>query len=1106
MLGISCHLLRNIKYGYNNLKSQKFWFAKYLIEERQARDNNDVAEVAVYYKIKRRVETFDPLLLGESELTKYQPHCYGMATHFVKQVVYGAEIICSMKRSINRESGETKESVEESIYLAASDYFEKVITGPNSSAAHPPNNDPPAELNGVKITVFSSIEPSNVMDNLLQFSDYLRSIVNISGGQDGLIHTETQWRPVEMTLLHMFNVLLALDRQKDLEMEKEWNEATWKWIDKECCAMLLDQSPISDSIVRVPPLEKTLRNFRDLLGMLRNEMTKNSRGITRADEQPINPFSDLLAQMKKWLIDRRREIQTICQLFLGTHHLAMVDIDDDINKTGKLQQPENSMGNKNVKVFILKVDYVIEDVLMMESIQKLVGEPLEHVQRPVFPIISPEREQDLAEWKTKFIEFADRAGISSGGLNVDNYYCCIGLVSGSSPMNDGEIITVPALNNKNQKSGTTRKNGPSDATDPDGGAQANDCDDEDDHGNAIITADKKMEKPDDDEKSKKKEATDEGINDSNEHSSLETQENLSAAARQTNNSNDGSNEKEYNNKETMVTSDIIIKTAVPDDENGSDGRNNFVFSCPPDTRIAEFFVTNDGCSFSHRIKDDQPAVYLLEAREHSLGEHFQWLDIGLPDGAPKNFGLTDNHKVIILMGATGSGKSTLINGMINYILGVKWEDPFRFKCVREDESAAQNQAHSQTSSVTAYTIRHHEGMAVPYSITIIDTPGYGDTRGIARDKKITKMIHRFLMEQQETRIEEIHAACFVAASGDSRLTVTQRYILDSVLSIFGKDVQDNIRLLVTFADNAIPPVVEACSAAGFPVTSSDGISYSKFNSSVLYAPNLLQGDDGVDELFWEMGHENFEKFFAMLEGMGGKGLTSTRGVIEQRRQIEQKLKLIESELEKCFVDIEKMEIFRRKIREYGHAMEANKNYEIEITEMHVDKETCRQGLWAYNCYKCQRTCKENISKKFEKRICDTVTCKCKCPKTEHQFDHFKWRMVQIKEKKTLLDVKTEYESNYGKKLSTEELLANFSAELDVAKAKVLSLLDAVEENVRSLESIALRSNALSSADYISLMRSKVAEEQAPGYMTRLETLDELQRMQAAKATLNNNSQ
>ena len=282
-----------------------------------------------------------------------------------------------------------------------------------------------------------------------------------------------------------------------------------------------------------------------------------------------------------------------------------------------------------------------------------------------------------------------------------------------------------------------------------------------------------------------------------------------------------------------------------------------------ESKVAEMFVSS-----SRLMKKGQPNVFLLDAKESSIGE-FRWFDIGTPDDTRRD------HKVIILMGATGCGKSTLIDGMVNYILGVQWKDPFRFKCVREDESGDQNQAHSQTSSVTAYTIHYQKGMAVPYSITIIDTPGYGDIRGVKRDWEITEKILKFL-KKQASRDDLIHSACFVAASGDSRLSTTQKYILHSVSTIFGHDFQKNLQLLVTFADNAEPPVVEACRAGKVLLP----FPYSKFNSSILFASNQ-QGDEdfGFNELFWDMCQINFFSFFMVLEEMKGSSLPSSNDCI-----------------------------------------------------------------------------------------------------------------------------------------------------------------------------------------------------------------------------------
>lgn len=50
-------------------------------------------------------------------------------------------------------------------------------------------------------------------------------------------------------------------------------------------------------------------------------------------------------------------------------------------------------------------------------------------------------------------------------------------------------------------------------------------------------------------------------------------------------------------------------------------------------------------------------------------------------------------KTIMLVGATGSGKSTLVDGMVNYVMGVSFDDPFRFTIVQleEEEKKTHNQ-------------------------------------------------------------------------------------------------------------------------------------------------------------------------------------------------------------------------------------------------------------------------------------------------------------------------------------------------------------------------------------------------------------------------------
>ena len=100
----------------------------------------------------------------------------------------------------------------------------------------------------------------------------------------------------------------------------------------------------------------------------------------------------------------------------------------------------------------------------------------------------------------------------------------------------------------------------------------------------------------------------------------------------------------------------------------------------------------------------------------------------------QNFEIIDiiKCKNIIVIGETGSGKTTLINSFINFLMNIKLTDDFRYVLI--DEGQNQNQKESQTSNINSYYILPENKDFPP--IKIIDTPGFGDTRENLK-KKIT---------------------------------------------------------------------------------------------------------------------------------------------------------------------------------------------------------------------------------------------------------------------------------------------------------------------------------------------------------------------------------
>ncbi|XP_059915972.1 uncharacterized protein LOC132463689 isoform X2 [Gadus macrocephalus] len=475
------------------------------------------------------------------------------------------------------------------------------------------------------------------------------------------------------------------------------------------------------------------------------------------------------------------------------------------------------------------------------------------------------------------------------------------------------------------------------------------------------------------------------------------------------------------------------------------------------------------------------------------------------------------NRTVMFLGATGSGKSTLINGMINYILGIDWKDSFRFKLINEDQS--KSQAESQTTHVTTYKINHQEGFKVPYSLTLVDTPGFGDTRGIESDKAITEQIRSLFTSAKG--VFEIDAICFVTQASQVRLTASQKYVFDSVLSIFGKDVAENICILVTFADGQQPPVLEAINAAKIPCpkTNKDLPVHHKFNNSALFAENKSFSDradqdsksskypeekkinvNNFDAMFWAMGASSMETFFTALGQMTTKSLQLTKEVLEERKQLEVSVEGIQPQVRAGLLKLEQIRSTQQQIEKHTADISCNENFQIEVEIIKcVKTNLTKEGQFITNCQQCHITCHYPciIADDRQKMRCGAMkdgkctVCPGKCDWNVHFNQKYKFDYVKEKQVTTVQELKEKYEKASEAKITVQQLIEIQKEEVAHLQDEIILLMDTSSACLARLKEIALRPDPLSTPEYIDLLIEGEKSEGKEGYLARIQSLEKM---------------
>ena len=172
----------------------------------------------------------------------------------------------------------------------------------------------------------------------------------------------------------------------------------------------------------------------------------------------------------------------------------------------------------------------------------------------------------------------------------------------------------------------------------------------------------------------------------------------------------------------------------------------------------------------------------------------------------KIFSYVKDELNILIMGETGAGKSTWINGFANYlhfktlkeaqsgetlclvpIAFTLTDDDFNQRDVKlgsDDENEEIEKDQSCTQFLKTYRFTCKESKAI---IRLIDTPGLGDTRGIGNDREHFQDILSHIK-----RIDKLHGIIVLLKPNQARLTILFEYCIKELLANLHKDASRNI--------------------------------------------------------------------------------------------------------------------------------------------------------------------------------------------------------------------------------------------------------------------------------------------------------------------------
>lgn len=288
------------------------------------------------------------------------------------------------------------------------------------------------------------------------------------------------------------------------------------------------------------------------------------------------------------------------------------------------------------------------------------------------------------------------------------------------------------------------------------------------------------------------------------------------------------------------------------------------------------------------IKKEKKKRLILERKLYSKND----LDFYLFPKIELTDGQKEQSSNIMLIGETGVGKSTWIHSLINYFLNIEIDENIRYLLFDEEIKQKEYEQKygkksigcSKTDEPEIYNIE--PGILYNNPIRLIDTSGFGDTRGCKYDQKIIKDMQNLF---KTSKLEKLNAVCLFFKASETRSHERFKNILEKVFSILGKELKKNIIIIFTFADSFDDlPIINTLKDKTSPFSRNlgniDDFPYFAFNNKAFFSKDINSFGNS-----YQNNIDNFKNFFKYISNLRPISLESTKKVVNMRIKIEEEI-------------------------------------------------------------------------------------------------------------------------------------------------------------------------------------------------------------------------